>query len=64
MVNLPLDDAGFANYIRAPTGVMPRFSAKLLPQQDLAPLLAYVRSLPQGRPAAQIPLLARYVSLS
>ena len=64
LVRLPLDAAGFVQYLRHPAGVMPAFSAKLLPPQDMAPLLAYVRALAPGRPAAQIPLLARYVAAS
>ena len=52
LVRLPLDDAGFVQYLRHPAGVMPPFSARVLPQGDVAPLLAYARALPPGRPAA------------
>lgn len=53
--------AAFAAYVRAPTGVMPVYSSKLLPDADLALIQAYVAGLPQPRPASSIPLLARFL---
>lgn len=62
LVRLPFDDNGFIQYLCHPAGVMPAFSSVTLSAEDAAALLAYVRALPPGRPAAQIPLLASYVS--
>lgn len=56
-----LSAPGFAAYVRRPGGQMPPYSAKLLPDAELAAITAYVQSLPRSRGAAQIPLLASYV---
>lgn len=62
LVPLPLSDRGFAQYLRSPTGVMPSFSARSLPDADVTALLLYIRSLPSGPPASAIPDLAPYVA--
>ena len=48
----------FTRYVRQPTGRMPAFTDKILSDQELADIFAYVRSLPrreagQGHPAAR-----------
>jgi ubiquinol-cytochrome c reductase cytochrome c subunit len=58
---LRLSDEGFVKYLRNPRGVMPAFSAKLLPAADARDVLAYVRSLTPGAPPDRIALLAPYV---
>lgn len=64
LVPLDLSDEALAAYVRAPSGLMPPFSEKMLSDKDLKAIGAYLRSLPAGRPAAQIPLLAPYVKPS
>ncbi len=53
--------AAFKAYVRHPGGVMPGYGPAILPDSDLDDVLAYLQSLPPGRPAASIPLLAPYV---
>lgn len=55
--NLPL--AGFSAYVRRPTNQMPPYTEKVVPNADLAHILAYVNSRPAPPPAASIPLLQR-----
>src|SRR6185436_16116721 len=49
----------FVRYVRRPSGAMPAFTAKVLSDQELADIYAYVKSLPAAKPAAEIPLLNR-----
>jgi ubiquinol-cytochrome c reductase cytochrome c subunit len=62
LVSLRLSDEAFVAYVRKPARVMPAFSPKILPQDSLLRVLAYIRTLDPGRPPAQIPLLAPYVT--
>jgi mono/diheme cytochrome c family protein len=48
----------FSRYVRRPFGAMPAFTAKVLSDQELSDLYAYVRSLPAAKPAKEIPLLS------
>ena len=53
---LPL--AGFTAYVRNPaSGSMPPFRAKVMSDQELADVYAYVQSVPPPVPAADIPIL-------
>ena len=47
----------FTRYVRQPTGRMPAFTDKILSDQELADIFAYVRSLPAAKPVKDIPLL-------
>jgi ubiquinol-cytochrome c reductase cytochrome c subunit len=48
---------GFATYVRAPRGEMPPYTAKVVSEQNLADMYAFLSALP-GPPAVQsIPLL-------
>jgi len=49
----------FARYVRRPGGAMPAFTQKVLSDQELADIYAYLKSLPAAKPAAEIPLLNR-----
>src|SRR5919197_702985 len=51
----PLPFRGFVSYVRSPKGDMPPYREKVLPEQDLADIYAYLRSRP--RPPAAVPLL-------
>src|SRR5262245_17621391 len=46
----PLTVAQFTRYVRRPTGAMPAFTAKLLTDEQLADVYAYVKSLPAAQP--------------
>jgi mono/diheme cytochrome c family protein len=47
----------FTRYVRQPSGQMPAFTDKILSDQELADIFAYVRSLPAAKPVKDIPLL-------
>lgn len=53
----PLPFAVITKYVRNPTGDMPSYSTKILPEKDLADIYAYLVSIPAGKVAADIPLL-------
>jgi mono/diheme cytochrome c family protein len=48
---------GFARYVRRPTGQMPAYTEKILSDQELADIFAYVKGLPVAKPTREIPLL-------
>ena len=48
---------GFQNYVRSPKNQMPPYTAKALPDQDLADIYAYLKSIPMPSKGKDIPLL-------
>jgi mono/diheme cytochrome c family protein len=44
-------------YVRNPTGLMPAYTSRVISDEDLADIFAYLRSIPPSPPAARIPLL-------
>jgi ubiquinol-cytochrome c reductase cytochrome c subunit len=50
---------GFTAYVRAPRGDMPPYTVKVMSDQDLADVYAYLRSRPRPSDVSTIPLLAR-----
>ena len=48
---------GVIRYVRKPTGGMPAFTEKILSDQELTDIYAYLKSLPAAKPAKDIPLL-------
>jgi mono/diheme cytochrome c family protein len=48
---------GFQNYVRKPTNQMPPYTSKALPEQDLADIYAYLKSIPMPPKGKDIPLL-------
>ena len=50
---------GFTRYVRRPSGSMPAFTDRVIPDQDLAAIFSYLKSLPPAKPVADIPLLER-----
>jgi ubiquinol-cytochrome c reductase cytochrome c subunit len=53
----PLPFAAVMAYVRRPSGDMPSFSQKILPDATLADIYAYLSSIPAGKPGSQQPLL-------
>jgi mono/diheme cytochrome c family protein len=49
--------AAVLRYVRAPTGQMPPYTAKVVSDQDLADIYAFLKSFPTPPPAKDIPLL-------
>jgi len=47
----------FSRYVRRPSGAMPAFTVKVLSDQELLDIYAYVKGLPAATPATDIPLL-------
>jgi mono/diheme cytochrome c family protein len=48
---------GFQNYVRSPKINMPPYTSKALPDQDLADIYAYLKSIPMPPKGKDIPLL-------
>ena len=55
----PVPFARFVAYVRAPRGEMPPYTAKVMSEQDLADVYAFLEARPKPPPLASIPLLAR-----
>jgi mono/diheme cytochrome c family protein len=53
----PMPLTAFSSYVRNPKGQMPPYTAKVLPDADLADIHAYLQSIPKGQSAKNIPLL-------
>ena len=49
--------AAFSRYMRRPTGQMPPYTEKVMPDQDLADVFAWIRSIPAPPPVSSIPQL-------
>ena len=54
----PIPLPRFTTYIRNPTGDMPPFTEKVLSNQELADIYAFLQARPQPKPVNNIPLLA------
>src|SRR5579872_1623677 len=52
-----LNAEGMTRYIRRPTGGMPAFSDKVVSDQDVADIYAYLKTVPPPKPVKDIPLL-------
>jgi mono/diheme cytochrome c family protein len=48
---------GFQNYVRKPTNQMPPYTNKAVPDQELADIFAYLKSIPMPPKGKDIPLL-------
>jgi cytochrome c553 len=53
----PIAFARFIRYVRAPTGQMPPYTAKVLSDRELADIYAFLQSRPQPPPLDSVPLL-------
>src|SRR5690349_23216518 len=61
LVPMRMSTAAFTAYVRAPrTRQMPSFSIKVLSDQQLADIHAYIKTLPESKPAKDIPALAEF----
>jgi mono/diheme cytochrome c family protein len=52
-----LNTQGLIRYVRKPTGGMPAFTEKILSDQELTDIYAYLKSLPAAKAPKDIPLL-------
>jgi ubiquinol-cytochrome c reductase cytochrome c subunit len=53
----PPSIATITRYVRKPTGQMPPYTSKVLSDQDIADIYAYLKTIPASPPAKSIPLL-------
>ena len=53
----PIVFAAFSMYVRQPTGQMPPYTSKVVSDQDLADMYAFLQSLPAPPSPKTIPLL-------
>jgi cytochrome c len=49
--------AGFIRYVRRPSGSMPAITEKVVSDQELADIYAFLRTIPAPKSAKDIPLL-------
>ena len=52
-----LNADGLIRYVRKPAGAMPAYTEKLITDQELRDVLAYLKSLPTAKAPKDIPLL-------
>ncbi len=52
-----LNAQGLIHYVRAPGGAMPAYTDKVITDQELTDIWAYLQTLPKAKPAKDIPLL-------
>ena len=59
LVPMKMATVAFTAYVRSPprTNQMPSYSAKVLSDQQLADIWAYIKTLPDSPPAKDIPLV-------
>jgi mono/diheme cytochrome c family protein len=55
----PIAFATFSRYVRRPTGQMPPYTAKVVSDQELADIYAFLVTIPAPPAANSIPILAR-----
>ena len=61
LVPMKMTAAAFVAYVRSPrTRQMPTYSAKVLSDQQLTDIRAYVKTLPDSKPAKDIPALDQF----
>ena len=53
----PIAWIAFSRYVRQPGGQMPPYTAKVVPDNELGDIYAFLRSIPQPKPAKEIPQL-------
>ena len=57
LYNTALNADGLIRYVRKPVGAMPAYTEKILSDQDLRDVYAYLKSLPAPKAPKDIPLL-------
>src|SRR5689334_7298389 len=53
----PMTPQSFVRYVRRPFGAMPAFTAKVLSDQELTDIYAYLKTFPAAKSSKDIPLL-------
>ena len=55
----PIGFAAFSKYVRQPTGEMPPYTSKVVSEQELADIYAFLQSIPPAQSPNNIPLLKK-----
>ncbi|NOT25087.1 MAG: c-type cytochrome [Acidobacteria bacterium] len=55
----PIAFTAFSKYVRLPTGQMPPYTSKVVSDQELADIFAFLSSIPAAPAANTIPILTR-----
>jgi mono/diheme cytochrome c family protein len=55
---IALNPQGLIRYVRAPGGQMPAYTDKVISDQELTDIHAYLQTMPKAKPAKDIPLLS------
>jgi mono/diheme cytochrome c family protein len=54
---IALNPQGLIRYVRAPAGAMPAFTDKVITDQELTDIHAFLQTMPKAKSAKDIPLL-------
>jgi ubiquinol-cytochrome c reductase cytochrome c subunit len=57
LAQMPFTWANFSKYVRHPSGQMPPYTEKVVSEQELADIFAFVQSIPKPPDVKTIPLL-------
>ena len=57
IAQIGLNAQGLVRYVRKPAGAMPAYSEKMISDQELTDIYAYLKSLPAAKAPKDIPLL-------
>jgi mono/diheme cytochrome c family protein len=57
LVPNPVPFAVFSHYVRQPKGEMPPYTSKVVSDQELADIYAFLKTIPAPPPAKSIPIL-------
>ena len=57
IATIGLNAQGLIRYVRAPAGAMPAYTDKVITDQELTDIHAYLQTMPKAKPAKDIPLL-------
>jgi mono/diheme cytochrome c family protein len=57
IATIGLNPQGLIRYVRAPAGQMPAYTDKVISDQELTDIHAYLQTMPKAKPAKDIPLL-------
>lgn len=55
-----LNPQGLIRYVRAPAGAMPAYTDKVISDQELTDIHAYLQTMAKAKPAKDIPLLQQF----
>jgi mono/diheme cytochrome c family protein len=57
IATIGLNAQGLIRYVRAPAGAMPAYTDKVITDQELTDIHAYLQTMAKAKPAKDIPLL-------